>query len=103
MFLILNCNNILTIFTILFSLYFLATPLVQHDIISPEQAHLLFSNVEILRDLNETMLCDLNKTNNNNNNTTNNNKQETVGEVLGRYAPFFKMYNTYVIIIYFFH
>ena len=108
-----------------------AIPLVQHNIISEEQAQLLFSNIETLRDLNESMLRDLQEsttTHTTTTTTTTNKKsktkrtskavggdnttkqkqhqdeiheaasdnQETVGEVLGRYAPFFKMYNLFI-------
>ena len=46
-------------------------------------AKVLFSNAETLRDLNEQMLEDLKA------------GDDTVGAVLGRYAPFLKLYKTY--------
>ena len=59
----------------------------------------LFSNIEILKDLNESMLHDIEssivvdiKTKK----KKNNHVEQLLGEVLGRYAPFFSMYNDYI-------
>ena len=87
-----------------------AVPLVEHGILTKEQSALLFSNIELLKDLNESMLNDLQasctihppkktKKKRKAEEKTQEKQQlseETVGEVLGRYAPFFKLYNVYI-------
>ena len=74
-------------------------PLVKYNIITSEESNLLFSNIETLRDLNESMLRDLQSsctTHSIDQHSVKDNSEETVGECLGRYGNFFKLYNDYI-------
>ena len=70
-----------------------ANPLVRSGIVSEADGHALFANIETLRDLNQALLHDLAAAISE---AVAGHAGETAGEVLGRYAPFFKLYTLYV-------